>query len=106
MVTRIRQGAQPHLYIKEWREHRGLSLEAMGGRLGVEKNTVWRWENEQHRLNPGKQAHIAHALDLEVTDLFRPPSSRLSIDALLRDAPDDVFEDVTDLVKRFLKRAS
>jgi transcriptional regulator with XRE-family HTH domain len=105
MVTRIRKGARTHLYVKEWREHRGLSLEQVGGRLGVEKNTVWRWENEQHRLNPGKQAELAYALGIEAIDLWFLPPGR-SLDAMLKDEPSDVRSMAVDIVSRLIKRAS
>ena len=115
MVTRIRRGARPHLYVKEWREERGLSLEDLGGRIrlqdkdgekvGVERNTVWRWENEPHRLNPEKMAAIADALDLEPEELWRPPGRR-SLDAIASGASDDVQDTLVDIVTRLTKRAS
>lgn len=106
MVTRIRRGARPHLYIKEHREAQGLSHERLAGRLGVERNTIWRWENEQNRLNPEKMADIADALGLDHwTDLTRPPGTR-SIDAMLADQPDAIRETAADIVARLTRRAS
>lgn len=106
MVTRIRRGIRPHLYIKEHREALGLSLEQMAGRLGVERNSVWRWEKEQHRLNPDKIAEIADALGLDHwTELAHPPGLR-SLDAMLAGQPDDVRETVVDIVARLTRRAS
>jgi len=106
MVTTIRRGARPHLYIKEHREAQGLSLEQMAGRMGVERNTIWRWEKEQHRLNPQKIAEIADALGLDHwTDLARRPGVR-SLDAMLAGQPDDVRETVVDIVARLTRRAS
>lgn len=106
MVTRIRRGSQPHLYIKEHREAQGLTLDQLGGRLGVERNTVWRWETHQDRLNPSKMAAIADALGLDSwTDLARPPG-RTSLDAMLADQPDDVRATVVDIVARLTRRAS
>lgn len=106
MVTRIRRGVRPHLYIKEHREAQGLSLEQMAGRLGVERNSVWRWEKEQHRLNPDKIAEIADALGLDHwTDLARLPGFR-SLDAMLAGQPDDIRETVVDIVARLTRKAS
>ncbi len=105
MVTRIRRGARPHLYIREWREARALSLDALAGRLDVERNTIWRWENEQHRLNPDKIAALAAAFDIEPSELWGPPGRR-SIDAMLADAPDDLRDTAADIVSRLTKRVS
>lgn len=105
MVTKIRKGARLHLYITEWREYRGLTLEQLGGRCGVERNTVWRWENQQHRLNPIKQAQIAEALDLAPEELWHPPPRR-SLDAMVKDESEDVQAMAADIVSRLVKRAS
>lgn len=104
MVTRIRKSSRAHLYITEWREHRGLSVEQLAGRLETHRETVWRWENEQHRLNPDKIAGIAEALDIEPAELYRPPH-RPSIDAMLSGSSDDLFQTAADIVRRLAKRA-
>lgn len=105
MVTRIRQGSRPHLYISEHRVSRGLTVEALAGRVGVARETIWRWENEQHRLNPSKIAQLADALGVEPEELWRLPQ-RASLDALLKDAPDDLHETALDIVRRLTRRAS
>ncbi len=105
MVVRIGRRKPAHLYIAEWREHRGLTLDDMAGRLEVQRNTIWRWENEQKRLDPQKIANLAHALDLEPEELWRPPPGR-SIDALLKDASEELRNTAIDIVTRLAKRAS
>lgn len=105
MVTRIRKGARLHLYIREWRELRGLSIETLAGRLDVARETVWRWETDQDRLNPTKIAALAHALDVEPEELWRRPQ-RQSLDALLKDATDTEHETAFDIVRRLSRRAS
>lgn len=119
MVTKFpRRPKPPHLYIVEWREHRGLNQTQLGERvwvetkkgsgefkLGVDKNSVSRWENEQWRLDPQKIGAIAFALDLEPEELFRPPD-RPSVDAILSKSPADVVEEAADIVRRFIRRAS
>ena len=112
MVTsRIRTrrgGRRLHLYIEEWMNVRGLSDERLAGRLNVARETVTRYRNEQHRLNPDKIAAIAEALDLEPTELWRPPdaSNRPSIDAILRDAPTEAVEKVAELAILLAKTGS
>lgn len=103
MVTRIGGGRRPHLYIKEWMEHRNLSDRQLADRMEVARETIWRWHNEQHRLRPEKIAAIAAALDLQPEDLYRPPE-RPSLDAMIKDAPKDVQDMVIDIVSRMVNR--
>lgn len=88
-------------------EERGLSDEKLAKKLGVARETVTRWRNQQHRLNPDKIAAIAGALDLEPSQLFSPPapSNRPSIDALLRDASDDLVQRAAEVAAILLKTA-
>jgi transcriptional regulator with XRE-family HTH domain len=105
MATRIRKLARGHLYIELWMEHRGLSDEKLANRLGVARETVFRWRKEQHRLNPDKIAAIANALDIEPEDLWRPPG-RESLDAIVKDAPPELQATAIDIVRRLIGRAS
>lgn len=105
-TPRIRRGARAHLYIEEWMDARGLNDEKVANRIGVDRATVNRWRNQQHRLNPEKMAILAEALDLEGTaDLFRPPA-RPSLDSIVRDAPEDVQAMAADIVRRMVGKAS
>ena len=106
MATKIRRGARLHLYIAEWRENRGLSIETLAGKLDVDRTTAWRLETGRRRPTPGRTAQIAKALDIEPADLWRPPDSRPSLDAMARGVPDDVFQTVVDIVQRLTRRAS
>jgi transcriptional regulator with XRE-family HTH domain len=105
MVTDIRKGSRPHLYIREWIDHFGLSDDAVAGRVGRARETIWRWANEQHRLNPEKIAALAHALDIEPEDFWRLPARR-SVDAILKNQTDEMNETVVDIVQRLIRRAS
>ena len=104
MATTIYGKRRGHLFVAEWMENRNLTDEKMAGRLGVDRVTVTRWRNQQHRLNPEKIAAIAVALDLEPEELFRPPSARPSLDSLLRNAPADLQDTATDIVRRLVNR--
>ena len=105
MEASIRRGARLHLYLAQWREFKGLSIERLAERLDVDRTTVWRWETGVRRPTPGRQAQIAAALEIDPADLWRRPQSRPSIDAMLKDAPDEVFDLAADLVRRLAKRA-
>lgn len=102
----IRKGARVHLYISEWMEKRGLNDEKLGQRFKppVDRSTVFRWRKEQHRLNPGKIAALADALDLTPQELWRPPppDNQPSLDALVEAAPPELRATVTDVVKRLV----
>jgi transcriptional regulator with XRE-family HTH domain len=100
MVTKIRRGVRGHLYIEEWFRERGLNDEKVANRIGVARETVFRWRKEQHRLNPEKIAQLASALDLEPPELWRPPGSGPSLDAMIQGSPPDTQAMIADIVRR------
>src|SRR5262245_49129028 len=105
MATSIRKGARTHLYIAEWIAHFGLSDEQVANRLDppVARETVWRWQKEQHRLNPGKINALAQALGIDPRQFWRPPvKDQPSLDVLVEGAPDELRATVTDVVKRMV----
>ena len=66
MVTRIHKHVRARLYPKEHREAKGVSAETMAGRLGIERESVYRLEREaQTRMNMAKQAAYEAALGLD-----------------------------------------
>ena len=103
-ITQIGRRRRGHLYLEEWFEARGLNDEKIGKRLGLDRTTVWKWRKQQHRLDPGKIAALAGALDCEPEDLWRPPS-RPSIDAITKKLPDEIHGDVVEFARRLAKRA-
>lgn len=106
MVTGIRRGAKPHLYIEEHMEDRGLSDEQLAGRLGVARQTVFRWRKEQHRLDPGKIAAIAEAIGLSApTDLYRTPE-RPSIDAIADQLDQVLYDALLEHARNLVRKAS
>ena len=102
MVTKIYKGRRGHLFIAEWMGRRGLNDERVANRLGVARETVTRWRTQQHRLNPGKIAAIASALDLEPVELFRPPTAHPSLDVLLDGLPTEQQDATFDIMKRLI----
>jgi transcriptional regulator with XRE-family HTH domain len=107
MVTKSKKekDEEPRLYIKEWREHLRLSGEEAGDRVGVSRTTFWRWEDEQHRLNPAKIVKIAKAFGIKPEQLWHSPSSRRpSLDDLVDSVSDDVHATALDVVRRIVKR--
>lgn len=84
---------------------RGFSDQKLADALGVARETVTRYREQQHRLNPQKMAALADALDLEPEQLWRPPApNRPSLDRMLKDAPDDVVQDAAAQAAILLRR--
>lgn len=103
VVTRIHKTVPRRLFLKEWREHVGLSVEQLAGRLEIERESVYRWEREPRRVNPDKQAAYAAALGIDPADLWRLPT-RPSLDALVRGQPDALQDMAADIVQRLIAR--
>lgn len=99
MATRIRKGARLHYYIKEHMERLGVSDAALAGRLDVSVETVWKRYKQQHRLTPDKVAEMAFHLDMEVTELMRPPGVP-SLDAITKGADSKELELYADMIRR------
>lgn len=105
-IARIRErGTRRHLYIAEHMEIRGLDDAKLAGRLDVARETVTRWRNNQRQLNPAKVKALADALDIEPEDLWHPPG-RPSVDARLKDAPDEVVRQFAEMAAIYTKRAA
>lgn len=93
-----------HLYIDEWMAERRLSDEMVAAKLGVSRETVWRWSVEQHRLNPEKMLRLAQVLDIDPPQLYYPPA-RPSIDAILSGMDQETYDAAFDIVARLVKRS-
>lgn len=105
MVTRIRKGARLHYYIKEHMDRLGVSDEAMAGRIGVSRETVWKRYTEQRRLDPGKIQEFADALEMHPSELLFPPGTP-SLDAIMEGADSDQRNMAADIVRRMMNKAS
>jgi transcriptional regulator with XRE-family HTH domain len=103
MVTRIHKSARRRLFLKEHREHKGVSAEAMAGRLDIERESVYRLEREQWRVKSETQLAWADALGIEPEDLWRLPETP-SVDALLSQASPEVKEMAADIVRRLVAK--
>lgn len=104
MVTESDPKARGYLYMWEWREYKKIKTWEMAERLGIERNSVWRWENEQHRMSPAKIIMYADALGIDYRQLWQPPPGKPSIDAILEDTPEDLRNTAMDIVKRLIER--
>lgn len=82
-----RRNAVGPLYLTEWMVHLNVSDEQLAKRMGVRRETVWRWQNEQGRLDALKIAKIAITLSIDPADLWRHPN-RVSLDSAGRHIKD------------------
>lgn len=104
-VATMATNRRAHLFITEHLLAAGLSDQQAATKLGVNRETVWRWQEEQHRLDPQKILQIADVCGVEPGDLWRMPGFR-SIDKMLNGAPEDIQELAVDLVERLLQKKS
>jgi DNA-binding Xre family transcriptional regulator len=100
-VTRIYKGRQDRLFLEEWMAKKAVDDKILAGRLGVARETVTRYRGQPSRLNTEKLAQVAFALDIEPEDLWRHPE-RPSLDAIVKDAPEDVQATAADIVRRLV----
>jgi transcriptional regulator with XRE-family HTH domain len=106
MVTTIRRHAKPHLYIDEWMAAKDLNNTQVANRIGVARETVFRWRREQHRLTPDKLAQLASALNIEPSQLWQlpPPKGRADLNAIAKDLDDDQREAIELMVRRLAQK--
>lgn len=101
MVTRIHKHGPRRFYLREHRKAKDVSAETMAGRLGIERESVYRLERHPLNIDFKKLAAYAAALQLEPEDLWRPPGTP-SLDGMVADAPAEVREMAVDIVRRLV----
>lgn len=97
-TPRIGRRRRAHLYIDEWFTHRGLNDAKVAAKLEIDRTTVWKWRTNPSRLDPGKMEALAHALDIEPAELYRPPN-RPSLDAITKDYSEDLQQKAAEIVR-------
>lgn len=105
MVAKTKPKSLPHIYLREWREKRGLKQEGLAEKINSNKAQVSNWENGKRRPSSANQAALADALGVELVDLFRHPDQP-SADALLRKASPEIREKVLNIIKVLLGNAA
>jgi transcriptional regulator with XRE-family HTH domain len=108
MPARIAPRKPVKIFLREWREHLGLTQDRLGDRIGadgVDKGTISRWESADRIPTSDVMAAYAEALGIPVTYLYRMPATGHSLDELAADlSPQDIQKIVRAIEK--LKRAS
>ncbi len=105
MAIRIGPRKAFRLYLREWREHRGLTQEQLAERVGKAKGQISGWESGSRGLRQDMAAALAYALNISIEELYRDPSAP-SADELLKDAPPHVRTLAIEMIKTLIKTAS
>jgi transcriptional regulator with XRE-family HTH domain len=56
--------------VKELREKAGLTQEELAERMGVQRNTVWRWENQKANLRADNIQRLSSALNIDASEII------------------------------------
>jgi transcriptional regulator with XRE-family HTH domain len=111
MIDRIRKGAKPHVYLREWRKYKDVKAPAMADRLGIERESYYRLERQPFTLSVAELLVLADALGIEHYQLWRLPPEpglrpRPSLDAIVASEPDAQVEGLADMLRRAVGKAS
>lgn len=61
-------------FIREWRAHRGMTLDKVAEQIGYSKMSISRWERRTREVTTDQMQRLADALGCSLYDLlFRPP---------------------------------
>ena len=91
-------------YIRQWREHRGLSLERLADRLGTTKASLSRIERGLQPYSQPMLEALAAALMCEPADLLmRDPTDPEGIWSIWDSLEPPAREQVTEIAKTFRK---
>lgn len=110
MIDRIRKGARPHVYLREWRKARQLKAVDMAERLDIERESYYRLERKPYTLSVAELLELSDALGIPHHRLWEPPPAsgirpRVSLDAIVEGTPDAQVEGLADLLRRAVGKA-
>jgi transcriptional regulator with XRE-family HTH domain len=102
--TRFKKKTARH-FIREWRKHRGLTLEALAERAGMTHGNLSQLERGVINYTQPALEALAKALDCEPADLImRDPGSEVwSIMDSLLEAPADEQRRIIDVIAALRK---
>lgn len=101
MVTRLIKRPP---FPREWRRAKKAPATSLADRLGIERESYYRLERDPSKFNAGELAELAAALNIEPEALWRLPEDRPSLDAMVRNAPNDLKDTAADIVARLMAR--
>ncbi|NDC58313.1 MAG: XRE family transcriptional regulator [Alphaproteobacteria bacterium] len=102
MVTRIGNSRPLQWFLREWREHRGLTQEQLADRLGTSKGQVSKLETGKKKWDEVWVAKCADALSLsDQMAIFRHPEAPTA-DELLRLATPEQREQAARVIRAII----
>lgn len=102
MIARLQPQQIRRIYLREWREHLGLTQEAIAAELGTDKGTVSKWENQKRTINLNMLMELSRVMGIQPGAIFYPPT-RPSLDAMVSGLPDEAFDQARKIVETFIK---
>lgn len=105
MVTRIGPKQPRRQYLRQWRDHRGLTQQQLADRLDTDKGQISNWESGKRGMSAGVLQALAEALDIEEGYLFRDPACP-SADELLRRASPEQRAQAISVIEALLRTGS
>jgi transcriptional regulator with XRE-family HTH domain len=112
MVEKIHNKRPLRWFLREWRQHRGFTLEQVADRLETTRGVVSELERGERRMNDGWISGFAWVYGCEPADLFhdpkRPtPNELLAQSAsMMMDATPEQTARIVDFIQFTLRKAS
>ncbi len=94
-----------YLYIAERQSAAGLSDAQLAQRVGVTRQTIFRWKKEHWRVTSDNIEKLASVFGCEPRDLFRPPAFE-SVDAIIENLSDDLRARVVEIAKVLARKSA
>lgn len=92
-------------YLKEWRDHRKLSQEALGGMVGVTQSMISKLELGSTDYTGSLLEKLAKALGCTIYELlFRDPAWPESPIAVIEELPEEDLPFALDMLKTIRRR--
>lgn len=77
--------------VKELREKAGLTQEELAEKMGVQRNTVWRWENKKANLRADNIQRLSTVLNIDASEIMTPEEDKTLYDTSVLESKRGIF---------------